>query len=97
MGGGGWPQTGTVPTVILVDAQDIAVSRPGKPLFTGLSLTVSSGDRLAVVGTVGFESYKTNPDYKAYVQRLQAVERTARAENKKIRKFDPTAFQWVGN
>jgi ATP-binding cassette subfamily F protein uup len=39
--------------VILVDAQDLAVSRPGKPLFTGLSLTVSSGDRLAVVGING--------------------------------------------
>jgi ATP-binding cassette subfamily F protein uup len=39
--------------VILVDAQDLAVSRPGKPLFSGLSLTVSSGDRLAVVGING--------------------------------------------
>ncbi|MDD9372294.1 MAG: ATP-binding cassette domain-containing protein, partial [Acidimicrobiales bacterium] len=39
--------------MILVDAQDLAVSRPGKPLFTGLSLTVSSGDRLAVVGING--------------------------------------------
>ena len=39
--------------MILVDAQDLAVSRPGKPLFTGLSMTVSSGDRLAVVGING--------------------------------------------
>jgi ATP-binding cassette subfamily F protein uup len=39
--------------VILVDAQDLAVSRPGKPLFAGLSVTVSSGDRLAVVGING--------------------------------------------
>jgi len=39
--------------VILVDAQDVAVSRPGKPLFAGLSLTLSSGDRLAVVGING--------------------------------------------
>jgi ATP-binding cassette subfamily F protein uup len=39
--------------VILVDAQDLAVSRPGKPLFADLSLTVSSGDRLAVVGING--------------------------------------------
>jgi ABC transport system ATP-binding/permease protein len=39
--------------VILVDAADLAVSRPGKPLFRGLSLTVSSGDRLAVVGING--------------------------------------------
>lgn len=71
-------------------------------LANGIPATIESGikgwgNRLAVVGTVGFESYKTNPDYKAYVQRLQAVERTARAENKKIRRFDPTAFQWVGN
>jgi ATP-binding cassette subfamily F protein uup len=39
--------------VILVDAQDLAMSRPGKPLFADLSLTVSSGDRLAVVGING--------------------------------------------
>jgi ABC transport system ATP-binding/permease protein len=39
--------------VILVDAQDLAASRPGKPLFSGLSLTMSSGDRLAVVGING--------------------------------------------
>jgi ABC transport system ATP-binding/permease protein len=39
--------------VILVDAQDLAVSRPGKPLFADLSLTISSGDRLAVVGING--------------------------------------------
>jgi ABC transport system ATP-binding/permease protein len=45
--------TGTVAAVILVDAQDLAVSRPGKPLFTDLSVTVSSGDRLAVVGING--------------------------------------------
>jgi ABC transport system ATP-binding/permease protein len=48
--GGG---TGTVPSVILVDAQGLAVSRPGKPLFRDLSVTVSSGDRLAVVGING--------------------------------------------
>jgi ATP-binding cassette subfamily F protein uup len=39
--------------VILVDAQGVAASRPGKPLFRDLSLTVSSGDRLAVVGING--------------------------------------------
>ena len=39
--------------MILVDAQDLAVSRPGKPLLADLSLTVSSGDRLAVVGING--------------------------------------------
>jgi ABC transport system ATP-binding/permease protein len=39
--------------VILVDAHGVAASRPGKPLFRDLSLTVSSGDRLAVVGING--------------------------------------------
>ncbi|HET6950666.1 MAG TPA: ABC-F family ATP-binding cassette domain-containing protein, partial [Acidimicrobiales bacterium] len=39
--------------MILVDAQDLTVARPGKPLFSGLSVTVSSGDRLAVVGING--------------------------------------------
>ena len=39
--------------MILVDAAGIAASRPGKPLFADLSLTVSSGDRLAVVGING--------------------------------------------
>jgi ABC transport system ATP-binding/permease protein len=39
--------------VILVDAVDLAASRPGKPLFARLSLTVASGDRLAVVGVNG--------------------------------------------
>jgi ATP-binding cassette subfamily F protein uup len=39
--------------VILVDAADLAASRPGKPLFAGLSITVASGDRLAVVGVNG--------------------------------------------
>jgi ATP-binding cassette subfamily F protein uup len=39
--------------VILVDAHGVAASRPGKPLFRDLWLTVSSGDRLAVVGING--------------------------------------------
>jgi ATP-binding cassette subfamily F protein uup len=39
--------------VILVDASQVAASRPGKPLFTELSVTVSSGDRLGVVGING--------------------------------------------
>jgi ABC transport system ATP-binding/permease protein len=39
--------------VILVDAAGVKVSRPGKPLFEGLSVTVSSGDRLGVVGING--------------------------------------------
>ena len=39
--------------MILVDAADLTASRPGKPLFTDLSVTVSSGDRLGVVGING--------------------------------------------
>jgi ATP-binding cassette subfamily F protein uup len=39
--------------VILVDASGVAASRPGKPLFDELSVTVSSGDRLGVVGING--------------------------------------------
>jgi ATP-binding cassette subfamily F protein uup len=39
--------------VILVDAADVSVSRPGKPLFTDLAVTVASGDRLGVVGLNG--------------------------------------------
>ncbi|MCU1345346.1 MAG: ATPase component of transporter with duplicated ATPase domain, partial [Acidimicrobiia bacterium] len=39
--------------MILVDAQKISASRPGKPLFADLSLTVASGDRLGVVGLNG--------------------------------------------
>jgi ATP-binding cassette subfamily F protein uup len=39
--------------VILVDAQGVAASRPGKPLFEGLAVTVASGDRLGVVGING--------------------------------------------
>jgi ATP-binding cassette subfamily F protein uup len=39
--------------VILVDAGGLTVTRPGKPLFSDVSVTVSSGDRLAVVGVNG--------------------------------------------
>lgn len=39
--------------MILVDAAELAVSRPGKPLFADLSVTVASGDRLGVVGING--------------------------------------------
>ncbi|MET0729300.1 MAG: ABC-F family ATP-binding cassette domain-containing protein [Acidimicrobiales bacterium] len=39
--------------MILVDASGLTVSRPGKPLFTELSVTVASGDRLGVVGING--------------------------------------------
>jgi ATP-binding cassette subfamily F protein uup len=39
--------------VILVDATDLTASRPGKPLFSALSVTVATGDRLGVVGING--------------------------------------------
>jgi len=39
--------------VILVDAQRISASRPGRDLFRGLSLTVATGDRVGVVGING--------------------------------------------
>ncbi len=39
--------------MILVDADRVAVSRPGKPLFRDLSVTVSTGDRLGIVGLNG--------------------------------------------
>jgi ATP-binding cassette subfamily F protein uup len=39
--------------MILVDLDRVAATRPGRPLFEDLSLTVSSGDRLGVVGLNG--------------------------------------------
>jgi ABC transport system ATP-binding/permease protein len=39
--------------VILVDLDRVGAARPNRPLFEGLSLTVSSGDRLGVVGING--------------------------------------------
>jgi ATP-binding cassette subfamily F protein uup len=39
--------------VILVDAAGVSMSRPGRPLFADLSLTMSTGDRLGVVGING--------------------------------------------
>jgi len=45
--------TGQTGQVILVDLEGVTASRPGKPLFADLSLTVSSGDRLGVVGLNG--------------------------------------------
>lgn len=38
---------------ILIDAEGVSASRPGRPLFTGVSLTVSDGDRIGVVGLNG--------------------------------------------
>jgi ATP-binding cassette subfamily F protein uup len=39
--------------VILLDANGLAASRPGKPLFEDVSVTLAPGDRLAVVGLNG--------------------------------------------
>jgi ATP-binding cassette subfamily F protein uup len=39
--------------VILIDAQHLSASRPNRPLFTGVDLTVSTGDRVGVVGLNG--------------------------------------------
>lgn len=39
--------------MILVDADRVSASRPGKPLFADLSFTVSTGDRVGVVGLNG--------------------------------------------
>jgi ATP-binding cassette subfamily F protein uup len=39
--------------VILIDAVDVTVTRPDRPLFVDVSVTVSTGDRLGVVGING--------------------------------------------
>ena len=39
--------------MILIDAQDVKASRPNRPLFADLSITVSDGDRIGVVGLNG--------------------------------------------
>ena len=39
--------------MILVDASGLSAARPGRVLFEGLSLTVSTGDRVGVVGRNG--------------------------------------------
>ena len=39
--------------MILVDAASVSCSRPGRPLFADLSLTVSTGDRVGIVGING--------------------------------------------
>ncbi|MCC5953668.1 MAG: ABC-F family ATP-binding cassette domain-containing protein [Acidimicrobiia bacterium] len=39
--------------MLLVDLDDVAASRPGKPLFSGLSVVIRTGDRLGVVGANG--------------------------------------------
>lgn len=39
--------------MIVVDAQNLSASRPNRPLFANLSLTVSTGDRVGIVGING--------------------------------------------
>ena len=39
--------------VILIDAQGISMQRPGRPLFDDASVTVSTGDRIGIVGLNG--------------------------------------------
>jgi ATP-binding cassette subfamily F protein uup len=39
--------------VIVIDAQGLKASRPNRPLFADVSLTVSDGDRIGVVGLNG--------------------------------------------
>ncbi|MEI8239936.1 MAG: ABC-F family ATP-binding cassette domain-containing protein [Actinomycetota bacterium] len=39
--------------MIVIDADNLAASRPNRPLFEGVSLTLSDGDRVGVVGING--------------------------------------------
>ncbi len=39
--------------MILIDAQGVAASRPNRPLFADVSITISDGDRIGVVGLNG--------------------------------------------
>ncbi len=39
--------------MILVDADSVSVARPGRPLFSECSLTITSGDRIGLVGLNG--------------------------------------------
>ena len=39
--------------MILIDAQQVKASRPNRPLFADISVTISDGDRLGVVGLNG--------------------------------------------
>ncbi len=39
--------------MILVDGDKLTMSRPGRPLFSNLSVTIASGDRLGIVGLNG--------------------------------------------
>ncbi|NBW92565.1 MAG: ABC transporter ATP-binding protein, partial [Actinobacteria bacterium] len=37
----------------MIDAQKLSASRPNRPLFTDISLTLSEGDRIGIVGLNG--------------------------------------------
>ena len=39
--------------MILIDASGLTATRPNRPLFDGVSLTISDGDRVGVVGLNG--------------------------------------------
>ncbi len=39
--------------MIVIDAEELAASRPNRPLFAGVSLTIADGDRVGVVGING--------------------------------------------
>lgn len=39
--------------MILIDATGVSMSRPGRPLFTDVSVTISRGDRIGLVGLNG--------------------------------------------
>src|ERR1700716_1419370 len=47
------PRRSTPRTGMLVDLDRVGATRPDRPLFSGLSLTVAPGDRLGVVGING--------------------------------------------
>ena len=47
-----WPSVAST-AVIIIDAQGLGASRPNRPLFADVSLTVSDGDRIGVVGLNG--------------------------------------------
>ncbi|HEY7625808.1 MAG TPA: ATP-binding cassette domain-containing protein, partial [Ilumatobacteraceae bacterium] len=39
--------------MILIDAEQLTASRPNRPLFSDISVTINDGDRLGVVGING--------------------------------------------
>ena len=49
----GSPTGRSLGRMICVDVDRVAMARPGRPLFTDVSLTLSTGDRLGIVGLNG--------------------------------------------